>query len=124
MAGEIYPGAKDVAWPNSSPGGLHQEGHRANPKRFSDIFKNGYHWVRKQLPNPGAQNYAFETLALFETTPIGAAVAQRRMFKVIQPPQLYIHGQAVTTSGLGGVYAGQMALQPLYDPNTNTYGSM
>lgn len=111
-------------WSFISPAGTHQEGHRANKKRFSDIVKNGLHWQRKRLPTPGAQNYAFETLALFETTPIGPAVAQRKFFKVLQPQQIYFGGITVPITGLGGLAAGQYVMQPLVDPYNNTYGGI
>lgn len=120
MAGELVPPPINTG----SPAGAHSEGHRADRSRFADIFQNGFHWQKKRLPSPGTGNYAFETLALFETTPIGPAVAQRQMFKVVQPPQLYIRAQAIPVSGIGGINAGQVVLQPLIDPYSGTYGGI
>ncbi len=102
--------------------GHHEEGHRDNRNRFSDVMKGGFlHWVRKRLPTAGSQNYAFESLGLAEFTPIGAAVGSRMMLQKTQPPQSYLPINAVLTNGLGGLVAGQIALQGLYDPNTGTY---
>lgn len=107
---------------NAAPAGVHSEGHRDNKARFADIFKGIYHWTRKRQPSPGAQSYAFESLGLVEFTPIGPSITIRRHLNVVQHPQTYINGRAVPTTGIGGLNAGQMALQPLYDPNTNTQG--
>lgn len=121
MAGEIFPTALHTGL-NASPAGSHQEGHRADKSRFADIWKNTYHWQRKRLPTPGAQNYAFETLALAEFSPVGWGVRARQFFNVLQPPQLYVNGQALPITGLGGLIAGQVIMQPLIDPYSGTYG--
>lgn len=119
MAGEYLP-SPEVKGPSSSPAGKASPGVR--DPFTPDIFEAAYHWTKKRLPSPGAQNYAFETLALAQFTQIGAGVAQRHFFKVLQPPQLYIGGQALPVTGLGGVSAGQMIMQPLIDPYSKTYG--
>jgi len=120
--GSAYLPEGDISGMSASPAGYHDNGDRLNPKRFSDIFTGFYHWVKKDLPDPGAQNYAFESLGLTEFTPIGAGVAQRQMFNVLQPPSLFVNGQMLLTSGVGGVAAGQVIFQPLIDPYNNTYG--
>lgn len=105
-----------------SGAGFHDEGARANRARVADIWEGIYHWTKKRLPTPGAQNYAFESLGLVEFTPIGAGLGNRMQLAVLQPPQVYIQSQAVPTTGFGGPVAGQMALQPLIDPFNETYG--
>lgn len=127
MAGEsFFTGNPYTGGANASPAGAHTEGHRFDAKkRFADIFTGGiYHWQKKRLPTPGAQNYAFETLGLTEFTPIGAGVRNRNAFRVLQKPQLYVNGQAYLTSGLGGIAAGQMIFQPLLDPYNGQYGGV
>ena len=113
---------------NSSDNGLvaqagaHAEGHRfGNKGRFSDVFKAFLHWERKRLPTPGAMNYALESLGLPEYNVIGAGVGPRAYLMKTQPQQQYVPINAVLTNGLGGVVAGQIALQGLYDPNTGTF---
>lgn len=114
---QLFGGGVQIA-----PAGAHEEGHRANRDRFADVTKSSFlHWVRKRLPTPGAQNYAFESLGLTEFTPIGAAVGIRRELMKMQPPQQYLSANGVLTNGLGGLVAGQLALQGLYDPNTGTF---
>jgi hypothetical protein len=117
---DLFP-TPHVTGLDSSPAGEHDEGERNNRARHADIWKGIYHWVQKKLPSPGAQNYAYETLGLVEFTPIGYGVHVRTNWMITQPPQPYINGQAVPVTGLGGLSAGQLALQPLYDPVTNTY---
>ncbi len=109
---------------NNSPAGAHYEGHRANAGRMTDVFKGMYHWIKKQLPSPGTGNYAYSSLALYELSPIGPAVASRNLFQTVQPPQLYLNGQAISTVGIGGLVAGQYISQPLLDPSTQTYGGV
>ncbi len=107
----------------SSPAGGHYEGHRLNPKRFgADIYENQYHWVHKKQPDSGAMEYAFETYAINETSPIDHAVSVRKGFSAFAfSPQVYFPMQTVPTSGLGGLIQGQMISQPLYDPYSNSY---
>lgn len=68
------------------------------------------------MRSPGTGNYAFESLALNELTPIGPSTNTAGFLKVVQPPQLYVAGRAVPTTGLGGLVAGQVILQPLINP--------
>ena len=83
-----------------------------------------YHYHEGDIFLPGAQSFVFEPI--FET-PIksiwggggGAqgfliAGAGNSFFNPIQPPQVYSL-QMVKTSGVGGLQAGQMALQPLLE---------
>lgn len=103
--------------------GGHEEGHRFNnPKRFADTNKSGFfHWVRKRLPTAGAQNYAFESLGLVERSFIGAGVSPALHLNKMQNQPSYVGVNSVVVNGLGGLVAGQLILQGLYDPNTGTY---
>lgn len=126
LGSDFYPlaasqGAQGQA---ESPAGPHYEGHRANRGRMTDVFQGMVHWVKKRLPSPGALNYAYSTLALYELNPIGPAVASRKLFRTVQPPQLYMNGQLVGTVGIGGLAAGQYISQPLLDPTSQTYGGV
>lgn len=114
----------NVTGPDASPAGGHTIGHHVEGKRFSDVLTGLYHWAKKKLPTPGTGNFAFESLGLVEFTPIGGAVLQRYTFNVTQPPQLYVGGQAVLTSGFGGLMAGQIIYQPLANSANNSYGGV
>lgn len=119
MAGEAYtPGFTGVA-----PAGVHTDGHRANARRFSTIIAQGYTWVRKQLPGPGAMNYAFDTLSLAESSPIGPGVRQRQFWNKLPTP-LFVPSPTAPMAGLGGVVHGQTISQPLFDPYSNVYGNI
>ena len=85
------------------------------PPRFNAF--SAHMFEERLLPSPGALNYAYVNLGLFEQTFIGAGIANRDFLHPLQPPQLY-QLQAVSTAGIGGLSAGQMVLQPLIDPNT------
>jgi hypothetical protein len=119
-------GILDGSFSNASlipPGGTHSEGHRANSRRFTSIMATGYNWVRKRLNGPGAMNYAFDSLALAESSPIGPAVRQRQFWATVSPP-LFVNALGRPTSGFGGVVQGQYISQPLFDPYNNTYGNI
>lgn len=104
--------------------GRHHEKHRFNnTKRFSGLLAP-LKWQRKRLPSPGAQNYAFETYGLSEFAVPGPGYGPRAELRTLQGPQSYLPTNAVVTNGLGGVVAGQIILQGLYDPNTNTYAGV
>lgn len=119
MAGESYtPKPAGV-----TPAGSHTEGHRANRGRFTSIMTDGYLWVQKRLNGPGAMNYAFDSLALAESTAIGPAIRQRQFWN-IRPVPLFVGEISRPTSGYGGVAQGQMLSQPLLDPYNNSYGNI
>lgn len=102
----------------------HSTSHRFNnPKRFQALDRF-YHWARKRLPSPGVQNYAFESLGLPEFNPIGPSVAARSIIRTLAGPQQYLPASAIPIAGIGGLAAGQVILQALYDPNTNSYGGV
>lgn len=105
-----------------SVAGVHREGYRADNSRMSSIWENAYHWVRKRMLSPGAQNYAFETLSLFETPPVGAGTSAQMQYRSYGGTPMYQNNSAYI-SGLGGLQAGQVISQPLYDPNSGSYGN-
>lgn len=106
-----------------SRAGGHGHGKRENA-RDADVVLSGFHWQKKQLPTPGAGNFAFESLGLPQQSPIGPAVCNRSFLMVVQPGQLYMRGIVTPVSGVGGLVAGTVRGQPLYDPNTKTYGGV
>lgn len=76
-------------------------------------------WEQKQLPGPGAENYAFETLQLAPFTPIGRGI----FFPLGMKPtaaQSYLPQKSVVVEGIPTM-AGQMAQQPLFDPENGGY---
>ena len=122
MSGESYtPPALQGG--TETPAGHHSDGHRANGKRFTSIMMDGLHWVRKRLNGPGAMNYAYDSLALAESTPIGAGVRQRHFWASVQTP-MFVPSMTVPINGVGGVVHGQTISQPLFDPYNNIYGNI
>lgn len=105
------------------PVGAEFNGHRANGGRFTDVMMSGFNWERKQLPQPGAMNYAFDTLALSETTAIGPGIRQRQYWATVSVP-VFFANQTAPNAGFGGVAHGQYIGQPLFDPYNNTYGNI
>ena len=74
-----------------------------------------YYHFEGDLFTPGAENYVFESR--FERTALqtiwgNAFLRTPNTFSPVQPPQVFSPPHVVT-SGIGGVVAGQMALQPL-----------
>jgi hypothetical protein len=122
MSGEMYT-PKPIPGGVVSPAGAHTDGHRANENRFTQIMIDGYTWVQKRLNGPGAMNYAFDSLALAESTSIGAGIAQRQYWASVARP-LFTDQVFRPTSGYGGVIQGQVIYQPLFDPYNNTYGNI
>lgn len=98
-------------------------GHRTNSKRFTSISADGYHWTRKRLPGPGALNYAFDNLALFEIPPSGPSFGVQNMFRPLEKP-LFMTNLQVVINGIGGLVQGQALSQPLFDPYNNQFGNV
>ena len=90
------------------------------PVRFS--FAPGtFHLVYERKNQPdlgGAQDYAFESLALEQYTPIGPGTAVREQIRPTQPGGLWVQSNQVWNNGVPTV-AGQIAYQPLIDPDKN-----
>ena len=86
---------------------------------FIDTLKGTLYkavFERKQQPDPGAQAFAWETLALPAFTPIGPGVLaiSKRPHAFYAPPAYGFAGTVIV--GLPYI-AGQYILQPLIDPN-------
>lgn len=88
-----------------------------NPRPF-DMRPGTFHqvWEEKQLPGPGAQNFAYESLALPEFTPVGPGVGIRQQIVPLEEP-LYVY-QAVIPQGIP-IVAGTVVMQPLFDPRSD-----
>lgn len=83
--------------------------------RFNANYQ--FTWQAQRLPDPGVQNYAYTNLGLAEFSPIGDAVANRKHFRPFSTP--LFAGQAIPTTGIGGLSAGQIIFQPLIDPSSD-----
>jgi len=77
-------------------------------------YANGpiYNFHRGQILEPGTQNLVFEPGFQLPTFPVAKGVANLQQLRVLQPPQI-VQAQSVPVSGIGGVVAGQIALQQL-----------
>lgn len=65
-------------------------------------------------PTPGAMSYALTTEMLPAFPVLGTGIAAGALLVVPPYDQIpYVH--AVTPAGLGGIVAGQIVLQPLWD---------
>lgn len=95
-------------------------GRDADANGFIDVPGYRAVWSEKQLPSPGAMNYAYESLGLSPTSPISSAVANRNQLAVVTAGNLYQPVQALQVQGIPLV-SGQVYGQPLFDPNGN-YG--
>ncbi len=75
-------------------------------------------WLRQNanLPTPGMDSYAYATLGLTPTPPVGNAISVRGPgMNPAQPQQVYA-AQTLTTQGVP-LIAGQIFGSPLFDPN-------
>jgi hypothetical protein len=82
-----------------------------------------YNYVRRTLPDAGAQQYAFIPAfmnPLFSLPGPGTPYSFR--WNPLQPEQLY-YNLAQNMQGVLGVVAGQMALQPLLDTRNGVGGA-
>jgi hypothetical protein len=104
-----------------APASGHQEGHRTDGARFKDIVNPTQHWQYKQQPTPGALAYAYETFGLPEFGVVESGIGSSYFFKLFQKPS-YQSNKSVSIAGLGGIVAGTIRSQPLYDRQTNTWG--
>jgi|GEM_PF-6468838 len=102
--------------------GGHQEGHRFDKLRFKDVVNPvQQHWVYKEQPTPGAYAYAFESLALPEFGVVDSGIGSSYFFRPLQTPSYQVN-KSIPVTGLGGIVAGTIYSQPLYDPVNNTWG--
>jgi hypothetical protein len=76
-----------------------------------------YTYHEGDLFNPGAMNYVFEPQTELPLQTIWGFGFLRRpnTFNPIQPPQVWAN-PTTQMNGIGGIEAGQFALQPLLDP--------
>lgn len=114
MAGEMTPTPPVKGSAAASKIGVFWDG-RMDANAPTSVMEGLYSWVRKQLPTPGARNYAFESIALPLYTNIGAATAQRQFWGLFAQ-QKYMPAQALVSQGLGGIQHGQVYTPPLIDP--------
>lgn len=77
---------------------------------------------RQPMPDPGAQNYAYTTLALMPQTVIGTGFVPRAHMKACQGGMF--GRPLVKVSGLGGTQNSQIYSQPLIDPETGAVGGV
>jgi len=74
-----------------------------------------YNYIRRNLPDAGAQQYAFiPSLANPLFTLPGPGTPYSFVWRARQPEQLYFNGAQVQ-QGMAGVVQGQMAMQGLLD---------
>jgi len=90
------------------------------PVRFS--FAPGtFHlaFEKKRQPDEGgAHEYAYESLALEQYSPIGPGTAVRQQIRALQPGGLWLTSNQVWQNGVPTT-AGQIAYAPLVDPARN-----
>jgi hypothetical protein len=82
---------------------------------------HGVHEVKRQPDAGGARNYAWESLALAEFTPIGPATMQREHWRVTAISGDWYPNQQLPIAGIP-TQSGQLVGQPLYDPNAGGSG--
>lgn len=79
-----------------------------------------YQFHQGAVLTPGTQNLVFEPAFELPTFAVAQGVKYTPFFAPLQPPQIW-QSKAVGVNGLGGIVAGQMALQSLQLPdNDNT----
>jgi hypothetical protein len=88
-------------------------------KAWQNLF-SGYSFIDNRLPEPEAGNQGFETLGLWEFSPIGWGIYVRQNLRETEPRQLMAY-QAVMVQGLGGLSAGQVIMQPLINQAQTSY---
>ena len=88
-------------------------------KAWQSLF-SGYSFIDNRLPEPEAGNQGFETLGLWEFTPIGPGIYVRVKLRETEPRQLMTY-QAIMVQGIGGLSAGQIIFQPLIDQAQTSY---
>lgn len=79
-------------------------------------------WVRKELPNAGAGQYAFETYGtpVYDFALGNGATFVRRPFRPTAPAQWANFTAPVISNPPINTFQGQFATQPLVDPNSAT----
>lgn len=96
--------------------------HRAKKAREiigSAVAGGQLHWVKRELPSPGATSYAFDTYG----TPIYFALGNgatfvRRPLRETQPAMWANFTVPIVANPPLNTFQGQFGTQPLIDPNT------
>lgn len=83
-------------------------------------YPNGpvYNFHQGQILTPGTQNLVFEPGFELPVFPVAKGVANLQQLGPLQPPQIY-QSQAIPIAGVGGLIAGQIALQQLLEQDNN-----
>jgi len=77
-----------------------------------------YNHHQGQVLTPGTQNFVFEPGFELPTFPIAKGVANLQQLGPLSPPQIY-QAQSIPVGGIGGLTAGQLALQVLTEADNN-----
>ncbi len=77
-------------------------------------------YERKPMPDPGAQNYAYESLGLVAFPPAGPSITIRQPRETVFPQMYATH--AIPQNGIPLV-AGQIFGQPLFDPQSGGFAN-
>lgn len=77
-----------------------------------------YNHHQGQVLSPGTQNFVFEPGFELPTFPIASGVANLQQLRPLSPPQIY-QARSIPVAGIGGLTAGQMALQGLEESENN-----
>ena len=98
----------------------HVGGLSASAARFVGRGDYHAHYGLTDQPQAGADRYAYESLGLVPYTPIGPGQGARASVHATAKP-LYVL-QSIPVAGLGGIVAGQMIGQPLFNPYSGYSG--
>jgi hypothetical protein len=94
----------------------------ADRLRFDPNWCHAYA-QRPRIPRSDVGNYAYSSLGLVELSPIGWGELPRlgipKTLASNGKPLVYY--QSVPVQGVGGLIQGQLFMQPLYDPNAQSY---
>ncbi|MDR3562356.1 MAG: hypothetical protein P4N59_13125 [Negativicutes bacterium] len=74
-------------------------------------------FVKRRQPGPGAMAFGLDSFRAAAFCPWGPATRTMAAYRVTQPPQS-AQGLNVPVDGLGGLTAGQIVGQPLFDLET------
>jgi hypothetical protein len=97
---------------------LSSDGVTASTAKFS-VPGYSAHYGATVQPTAGAMAYAYESLALVPFPPSGPSIATRHPINPTTPPLYAL--QSIPVAGYGGIVAGQMSQQPLFNPYGGGY---
>lgn len=105
-----------------TPTAMLDEKVRADAARVGHVAGAPVHLSRRNpATTPGAYNYAYDMLNLYEQNICGPGYCVRKMPKVFEGTN-WLATQGILDVGFGGLVAGNFVMQPLYDPASNSYG--